>query len=87
MRALVILLLLIGPAMAKNGGIGSSIDSFEPRKQVVTPDGQSRRAEDGPNKAEMFLLMWRQAAGFKPIPDDLMKKYNLPPDVNSEPSK
>jgi hypothetical protein len=85
MRALLILItLFVGShVMAKEGGgiLGRAIGGVPMTAGKESPPN-GEFDNNPPNKSEMFLLMWRQSAGFKPIPEDLMKKYNLPPDVN-----
>ena len=78
-RAAIILLLLSSPAIAAP----DDIKLYDPMRQVPTPDGTFKDQDAPPTKAEMFMMMWRQQAGDKPIPDALLKKYGLPPSINS----
>lgn len=54
--------------------------------QRITPEGETRGPEDMPSKSEMFMMMWQQSAGNRPVPPELRKKYNLPDSFNPEPN-
>ena len=53
--------------------------------QRVSPEGQTLGPDDMMSDAEMFMMMWRQNAGDKPLPADLRKKYKIPDSFNPEP--
>lgn len=73
-RILIILALIFGGiAMA-----APKDTTFDPLKQVPTPNGDMKTQGSEPTREEMMLWMWRRFAGDKPMPDEMRKKYNLP---------
>jgi hypothetical protein len=73
-----ILLLTMGAAMAAQGD--RRLDTM-PRRQMVTPNGQIRSTQDGPTQLEIGIKMWRNMFGDAPLPDHIVRKYNVSPDA------
>jgi hypothetical protein len=74
----LILVLIGSAAMAREGE--QRIDTT-PRRQMVTPNGQIRSTQDGPTQLEIGIKMWRNMFGDAPLPDHIVRKYNVSPDA------
>ena len=80
-RLLIVLTLvpLLGtPVTARD----SQPPDYDPRKQVVTPQGQVRGQDDLPTEAEMSEWKWHSLVGVKPIPpkiQELLRRSAEPP--------
>jgi len=80
--AVAIALTIGAPAMGKPVEVPAKPSAL---RNVLTPD-RTRPADDeeageGPmSQKDMFLLMWRQSAGDKKLPDRLRNKYGITPE-------